>query len=658
MTGVPRRGGPPHVLEAFDRWVAETPDARAVEAGGRARRYAEVAADASDVASAIRSRGLGPEATVAVLCDRSFTLIAAALGVLRAGCVLVPVDPALTTAQRHAILEDCQPSLVLADPLLAGRELAGLEARTINAATVPRPVSAAAITAANTAALPGPDHLAYVVYSSGTTGIAKGIDVTHAAISNYVEWSALAFGMGPGERVLQLASIGFDVGLWELLWPLTAGGCVVLAQAGRQFDEQYLIRELAQRRVTHLHVTPPLLRLLIREPRLRYCGRLHTVLVSSDTLPAPLLNEAIAALGPRRRIFHLYGVTEVSVESSAWLCRPIEPGQVPPVGDPVSRTSMYVLDEALRPVSDGEAGEIWLSGCALARGYRGRPRRTAEVFVPDPFRGGGTRMYRTGDLARRADGQLVLIGRADRTVKVRGHRLDLGDVEAALTTLPGVDAASVVVGEGGGLHAYLACSGPEPGYRDVVAHCQRLLPPFAVPGAVSVLGRLPVTVNGKLDRAELAAASRRLLPASSAERAGDELERLVCERLAVVLGLPSVSPADNFLAIGGHSLAALELASVLAAEHSLDLPVAALFAHRTVRGVVASGSVTRRDRSPAGPVPAAGRVPLRPYQTGIWLAQQRDPENTAYNGELLLHVSGQVDAERLRRAVLSVARLA
>ncbi len=656
--GTPGPGTPPHVLAALRHWVAETPDAPAVESGGLARRYSDVWAGSGGIAAIIRSRGLGPEAPVAVLCERSFALVAAVLGVLRAGCVLVPVDPALTTAQRRAILEDCQPSLVLADPLLAGDELAGLGARTV--ALEPRAETARAETAsseaAGPAALPGPDQLAYVVYTSGTTGTAKGIDVTHAALSNYVEWSARAFGMAPGERMLQLASTGFDVGLWELLLPLAAGGCVVLAEAGREFDEQYLVLELAQRRVTHLHVTPPLLRLLIREPRLRYCGRLRTVLVSSDTLPASLLNEAIAALGPRRRLFHLYGVTEVSVESSAWPCRPLEPGQAPPLGDPVSRTAMYVLDEALRPVGEGEAGEICLSGYALARGYRGRPGRTAKAFVPDPFRGGGTRMYRTGDLARRAGGQLVLIGRADRTVKVRGHRIDLGEIEAALTARPGVDAASVVVGEGGGLHAYLACPGPEPGYRDIVAHCERLLPPFAVPGAVSVLGRLPVTVNGKLDRVELAAASRRLLPASSAERAEDELERLVCERLAAVLGLPSVSPADDFIAIGGHSLAALDLASALAAEHDLDLPVAALFEHRTVRGLVASGSVKRRQRFTAGSGRAGGRPPLPDYQTGIWLAQQRDPKSTAYNGGLLLHVSGQVDAGRLRQALLRVVR--
>jgi amino acid adenylation domain-containing protein len=430
--------------------------------------------------------------------------------------------------------------------------------------------------------LGGPEDLAYVIYTSGSTGRPKGAMLPHRSVVNYLTWMQRTFPISAADAVLLKAPVSFDASVWELYLPLIAGARLVLARTGASGDAAYLSDVIAQRRVTVIQFVPSLLGVLLDFPEfVRASQSLRLVFCGGEALPADVARRCRERLGAA--VHNLYGPTETTVYSTAWPVPEGFAGTTVPIGRPIANTQVYVVDRHLTPQPVGVPGELLIAGDGVGKGYHRRPDLTAERFVPDPFRPGPLRLaYRTGDLARwRRDGVLEFVGRLDHQVKLRGHRIELGEVEAALATHPAV-AQAVALVRNEALVAYLVEATP---VRDaeLAAHLGRLLPDYMVPRIWIRLPEIPLTVNGKVDRAALP------IP----EAAGDapdspdtppttDMEARVAELWSEVLKRDRVGIHANFFALGGHSLLALRLLGRIGAEYGVRLPLRVFFEAPTV----------------------------------------------------------------------------
>ncbi|MFC5993493.1 amino acid adenylation domain-containing protein [Pseudonocardia hispaniensis] len=602
--------------------AARTPEATAVIAGDLELRYAELDRRAAALAERLRATGIGAEDVVAVELPRCAELIVALLGVLRAGAAYLPLDPDWPAPRRELMLADsrARARLFPADP--GGIGLAVLRPG-------PRPATAAPDPDPD----PDPDTAAYLIYTSGSTGRPKGVVVTHRAIVNQIVWSQGEFGLGPDDRMLQLASPSFDTSVWEIFWPLAAGAAVVLPEPGAHADPVRLAAEIRRRAVTVVTFVPSLVE-----------GFLHTAELAADPGWAASLRwascggEALTAdLAARWRALtgvpldNFYGPTEAAVQVTYRAGDSADgaaSGAVP-IGDPVTNTAVHVLDSCLRPVPPGTVGELYLGGVQLARGYHGRPASTAERFVADPYGPAGARLYRTGDLVRRgADGTLVYIGRADQHVKLRGHRIELGEVEARLDREAGVERSVVVVRTDGaaprlvGYVVPVAGTRPDPaGLRAAVAAS---LPAPMVPDAIVVLDALPLTPSGKVDRRALPAptgpAPTGTGPTVPATPVADDPVAVLAGIVGDVLGLAAVGPDDDFFALGGDSILSIAVASRARAA-GLPIGPREVFTHRTP-AAIASGLVRAPSRSDA---PSDSRALVHLLPAAHWLREHGGP---------------------------------
>ncbi|HXM57266.1 MAG TPA: amino acid adenylation domain-containing protein [Candidatus Dormibacteraeota bacterium] len=561
------------VVELFAAQATRTPDAVAVDG----LTYAELDAAARRLAGRLRAEGLRPGDVVAIGGERSPELVAGLLGVLLAGAAYLPLDPAHPPARLAAIAADAGARLLLTQERLRPR-FADVPARVV-------PLDGGA--SPPFAWEPRPADLAYVISTSGSTGRPKCVEVEHGALANLLRAMGRLLGAGPGDAWLAVTSPSFDISALELLLPLATGGRVVLAGDGLVRDGAGLVRLVRDRGVTHVQATPSLWRLLLEagfdEPGV-------VALCGGETLPAALARE----LRPRvARLLNVYGPTESTIWSTAWEV-PVEAAAVS-IGAPVDRTRVYVLDERLDLVPAGLEGELCIGGAGVARGYRGRPDLTAERFVADPFGPPGARLYRTGDHVRwRSDGVLEFLGRADGQVKVRGHRVELGEIEAALLDHPSVGQAAVVLREDGpgepGLVAYLVPRTPEgqpdlPDAADVRAHLARTLPDAMLPSAIVTLDRLPLTVSGKLDRAALPEPPRRRVePVQPAAWSG--LARDVRDICCEVMKLDDIQPDESLFDLGGHSLTMTMIASRIRKRLRRELPLHVFYDEPTIAGIV------------------------------------------------------------------------
>jgi amino acid adenylation domain-containing protein len=429
--------------------------------------------------------------------------------------------------------------------------------------------------------LPGAGSLspAYVMYTSGSTGVPKGVAVPQAGIVNRLGWMQDAFGLTAADRVLQKTPVSFDVSVWELFWPLLHGARLVLARPGGHRDPAYLSALIAADQVTTVHFVPSMLEAFLAAADPAACTSLVRVICSGEALPGPLAARFTARSGAG--LHNLYGPTETSVDSTAWACVPGD-DVAPPIGAPIANTRVYVLDARLQPVPAGVTGELYIAGAGLARGYRGRPGLTGERFVACPF--GGGRMYRTGDLARwRADGQLDFAGRADDQVKIRGFRIEPAEIQAVLASCPGV-AQAAVTAPGGTLVAYVVPDGDDTGLADTVrAHAAARLPDYMVPSAVVMLDELPLSPSGKLDRAALPAPE---YAGGTGRGPATVAEEIICGTFAEILRASDVGPDDDFFALGGHSLLVTRLISKIRKAFDVEVSIQAVFAARTVATLV------------------------------------------------------------------------
>jgi amino acid adenylation domain-containing protein len=610
---------PARVLRA----AAAYPGAPAVVAGGAVLTYGELDRRSAALARRLAARGAGIESVVGVCLPPSAELVVAALAALRAGAAFLPLDPVHPADRLGWSLRDAGAELVLTSAELAAGALAqaGVEAWTVDAADA---VDAAGGGAAVLDAPPAtPDQLAYVIYTSGTTGRPKGTGLTHRGLARLVAWHGAAYGLTAADRGTLVASPAFDASVWEL-WPYLAAGAAIHVPAPElRLDPAALYRWLADSGITVGFLPTPMAEAMLDgQPPAGLA--LRALLVGGDRLHAP----------PRRglpfRVVNHYGPTEDTVVSTAGEVAPDTAAAAPSIGGPIDGHQALVLDVCQEPVPAGVEGELWVAGEGLARGYRGRPALTAERFRPHPCATvHGARAYRTGDLVRwRAGGRLDFRGRADHQVKVRGHRIELGEVEAALLRQPGVEQAAVVVRDDLGsaqLVAFVTGARTAAAADGLRAALEATLPAYMVPAFIHRLDALPLTSNGKADRDELTRLGRELAAPAAADGGrvaprGDA-ERLLAGIWEEVLGVERVGAGDDFFALGGDSILSIKIIA-RAREAGLELTPQQLFQHPTVARLAAAAG---GDGGPAGDgAAAAGDAPGAGYPRVRITARQLD----------------------------------
>jgi amino acid adenylation domain-containing protein len=585
---------PPSALipRAVAARTAEAPDALAVRALDDSLTYAELDRRSGRLADRLHDLGVGPDAVVAVCLPRSAAFVVATLAVLKAGAAYLPIDPSSPTERVSFMLVDCGPRAIIRDPDSGGPMPDGPWAELdVRAALVDGDGSACRHDVAKD------EHLAYVIYTSGSTGRPKGVEVTHGSLANLAAWHRRAFAITRDDRAHFYASPAFDAAVWET-WPyLAAGASIHQPPDDVRADPEALRDWMLAERITIGFVPTPVAERLLG---LTWPARapLRTLLTGADTLhryPPPTLPFALV---------NNYGPTECTVvTTSGVVACAATPDTLPSIGHPIDNVEVLVLDDRGRPVSPGAEGELHVGGAGLARGYRHRPDLTAGRFVPHPSLP-GARLYRTGDRARLLpDGSVAFLGRLDDQVKIRGYRVELDEVTAALGLHPGVEEGAVVARQGeDGERQLVAYVVPAPGVtlgRDsLVATLRRRLPDYMVPAVYVTLAALPVSSNGKVDRAALPAPdAANTLRDADAVAPRSEVEAEVAQILAGLLGLESVGMDDNFFLLGGHSLLGTQLIMRLREAFGVDLALRTLFDAPTVAELAAEIERARLERA-------------------------------------------------------------
>lgn len=568
------------LVELIRRTCAEYPDRIALVSGEDRVTYAELAQRIDECADVLRSNGVESRSIIGVLARRSIDQIVAFLGSMSAGAAYLPLDPEHPAARTRQLVRDACPAVVMVEegldshlpehtPVVPVRPLRpgpGLRQDPVSAEPVPKP-----------------DDPAYVIYTSGSTGTPKGVVIDHRAIVNRLEWMRDRFDFGPDDRILQKTPATFDVSVWELFLPFLCGATLVVAPPGAHRDPAWMGRLIREHSITTAHFVPSMLRPFLDHPSNEGI-EIRRVFCSGEAL-TPALRELFHQT-VRGSLHNLYGPTEAAVDVTHWPVPADDRSDPVPIGRPVWNTRTYVLDERLRPVPPGVAGELYLGGRQLASGYLGQPELTADRFVSDPYRA-GERMYRTGDLATwREDGALLFNGRADDQVKVRGQRIELGEIESVIADLPGVENAVVCLRDDPPgperLVAYVtSASGLAVSSDAIRTGVGRRLPDAMVPSTVVPLGELPLTSSGKVNRAALPAPPR--TAAGDGPMPGSESERLVAELFQEILGLDGLpGPQADFFSLGGHSLSAIRVLAGIRERCGVDLGPGVLFSQPTV----------------------------------------------------------------------------
>jgi amino acid adenylation domain-containing protein len=654
----------------FAEQAALRPDATAVVGTRESLTYRELRHRAGELARHLRSLGIGPEMRVGVCLERSPERVVATLGVLEAGGVYVPLDPAYPDERLGFLLADAGVQAVLVHEPTRERMtvLAGERGYPLVEVEHSQDFKDGKATDSSL----GGSALAYVMYTSGSTGEPKGVAVPHRAVVRLVRGTGYA-RFGADEVFLQLAPYSFDASTLELWGALLNGGRLVLPPPGVLPPDE-LGELLSYHRVTTLWLTAGLFHQMVEENLAGLAG-VRQLLAGGDVLSVPHVRRVLEEL-PGTRLINGYGPTENTTFTCCHpLAGPEELETSVPLGRPIANTRVVVLDRHLAPVPVGVAGELCTGGDGLARGYLGRPDRTAERFVPDPFgREAGGRLYRTGDLARwRPAGTLEFLGRIDSQVKVRGFRVEPGEIETALLEHPGVREAAVLAQRDGSgsqrLVAYVVLHPADPAEPSelsdpkpaLAASLRGRLPEFMLPAAWVFLPSLPLTANGKVDRQALA----KLRPERSAARADGAApaprtpaEELVARIFAEVLELERVEPDEDFFELGGHSLLATQVSSRVRAASGLELPVRMVFEEPTVAGLAAwlerSAPGTAGER--IARVPREEPLVLSFAQQRLWFLDQLEPGNTVYNIPAAVELAGPLDAGAMTAAFGEVVR--
>ncbi len=666
--------------ELFAAQAARTPAAPALVCGDVTWTYAQLNALSGRIAGYLAGLGAGPEKIVAVALPRSAEMVAALLGVVKAGAAYLPVNPDYPAERISFMLADARPTVLICTTATA--QLLGPAATrsaTGGAAGVLPVVLDDPATSAAIAACPdsGPaagqpaasrsDHPAYVIYTSGSTGTPKGVPVPGRNVVSLVAAAGQRFGFGPADVWTLFHSYAFDFSVWEMWGALLLGGSVVVVPYPVSRTPAEFLRLLAAQRVTVLSQTPSAFYQLMQadadDPATAGALALRYVIFGGEALDPGRLGEWYhrhAAASPV--LVNMYGITETTVHVTyVALDRELAAsGEGSVVGRPLDNTRVFVLDGQLCPVPAGVIGEMYVAGAGVARGYLGRPALTAERFVVCPFGQAGARMYRTGDLARwSAAGELVFAGRADAQVKIRGFRIEPGEIETVLAAHPAVAQAAVLARE------------DQPGQKRLVGYVvptstggvdvqvlrefvAARLPEYMVPAAVVVLDVLPVTVNGKLDRGALPAPEFGGALISREPRTA--AEEIVCGLFAEVLGLERVGAEDSFFELGGDSLLAMRLIARVRAVLDAEVPIRGLFTDPSPAGIARLAEARAAvPQLPLVPATRPAMLPLSFGQQRMWFLNRLEGAGGAYNMPLALRLTGDLDAEALEAALGDVA---
>ncbi|MGW2710586.1 amino acid adenylation domain-containing protein [Streptomyces sp. NPDC001356] len=648
----------------FEERAARCADAVAVVDGPRRVTYAELNARANRLARTLTAAGAGPERVVALVLPRSELSVTAFLAVLKTGATYLPVDPELPPERVALMLEDAAPVVTVTDaghagPLPAGAApplLLDTELSACAGQSADNPAEAE-LTAPVGGATP-----AYLLYTSGSTGRPKGVLMTQEAVRNLMAWHLDEIPSEPGRVTVQFTSVSFDISVQEMLSALLSGATLAIVPEDVRRSPQDFAPWLEEHGVTDLFA-PNVVIELVCQAALEQGRTLPALTHVAQAGEALVLSEAVREffrLRPGRRLYNHYGPTETHAVTSYVLPEDVAawPASAP-VGTAVWNTSVYVMDEALRLVPPGVAGELYASGVCLARGYFDRPGLTADRFLPDPYGPPGARMYRTGDLVRRRpDGAVEYLGRTDHQIKIRGMRVELGEIEAALRAAPGVrDAVLVTAGEGGArrIDAYLV---PAPGAdaralgAATRAELRRTLPPAMVPASFTVVPGFPLNSNGKVDR--------RALPEpvfggpDEADRPRTPEQQRLARIFAEVLGLPAVGVHDSFYDVGGHSLLAAELTVRVRKEFRVELSLGDVLGNPSVAELGALLTRVEPARPPVVPRTGDAPAPASFAQQSLWVLDQLEGASPRYNEPLALRLTGRVDVPALRGALADV----
>lgn len=625
--------------------AGQTPLAPCLTAAGRSLCYREMWQRAGELAWLLRDRGARADSVVAVCLERSLAQVVALAGVIAAGAAYLPLDPGHPQERLRLIVEQATPVAVVTNAAIAAGLTVAADAEIICMDELGRDGPSAGLPAARTWPPPRPDNLAYLIFTSGSTGLPKGVMITHRAIVNRLRWMQDSYRLAPEDRILQKTPFTFDVSVWEYFWPLTVGAQLIVAAPGVHRDPLALAQTMRRHGVTVAHFVPAMLAEFVAAgpPEL---PDLHTLFSSGEELPHDLVRRVLDRFDVR--LHNLYGPTEAAVDVTYHQCGKTPQAASVPIGRPVANTTIHVLDDQLEPVPIGVPGELYVGGAQLTRGYRGRPGVTAASLVPAPQPDiSGERLYRTGDLGRWLDsGELEFLGRADGQVKIRGHRVELGEIECALRLHPDVATAAAAVrdmeGRPPALVGYLTLTrtrsrssagtggtgGPaeaqlhariERELREMLAH---RLPPAMIPAFFCFLDSLPVLSSGKVDRRRLpdpeALGPR---PSAAGRPPRTDAERTVAEVWGDLLRVDRVGVTDDFFALGGDSILAVQAVARLD-ERRLAVPLQAFFEQPTVERIAAAAT-----RLPARDPSAREQLHLTRVQASLLdpLARQAGP---------------------------------
>ena len=650
--------------QVFEDQAALTPEATALLFQRQEIGYGDLNRRANRLAHHLRSFGLQPDARVAICMERSIDMVVGLMAILKAGAAYVPLDPGYPAERLAYMLADCAPAVLLTQSAIAHC----VDAARLPVVVVDADADARAIAACSDANLDaatiglGPAHLAYVIYTSGSTGQPKGAMNEHRAVLNRLQWMQQAFTLGAEDRVLQKTPFSFDVSVWEFFWPLMYGASLVIARPEGHKSPDYLAQLIDETAVTTLHFVPSMLQAFVSESGHWTGASLKRVFCSGEALP-PQLAERFLQAWPKVELHNLYGPTEAAVDVTWHACAINSGAASVSIGRPIANTRIYILDRHRQPAPLGVAGEIYIAGVQVGRGYLNRPELTEERFVSDPYsQEPDARMYKTGDLGRwLADGSIDYIGRNDFQVKIRGFRIELGEIEARLTACTGVKEAVVVARQGASgqasdqrLVAYVtAQGGADLSVADLRTQLAQHLADFMIPGAFVVLDALPLSPNGKLERKALPAPDRSALDACQYQAPQGQVETGIARIWQEVLGLELVGRHDHFFALGGHSLLAVRVVSRLRQVFQAEISLRDLFADPSLATL--AQLVQGAERSSMTAIAPADRrqpLPLSWSQQRLWFLDQLDATASAsYHIPLGMKLTGALDKPALKAAL-------
>jgi len=650
--------------ELFEQQVEKTPHDVALIFEGTRLTYSDLNQRANQLARYLIGLGVGPEACVGIAMERSPEMVIAVLGIIKAGGSYVPLDPAHPSERLSFMIEDAGLALILSQAHLVER-LPQQGARVLCLDTDWKQV--AREETANLSPMVTPQSLIYVIYTSGTTGKPKGVAAHHRGIVNCLLSAKAPAPVKAQDRMLFKCSLSFDPSVWELFTPLLIGASLVIARPGAEHDAAYIARTTIDQEITVLHFVPSMLAVFLEEPSMAEIVSLRWVVCGGEAMPVQTMERFQARCSVPLQNF--YGPTETSIGSTLWLCDPPAADKVVPIGRPISNTQAYVLDEEgnLAPIE--VAGELYLGGDGVTRGYLNRPDLTAENFLPDPYSGKpGARLYRTGDLVRYLpDGDLEFLGRSDHQVKIRGCRVELEEIAAVLGEHAAVRECLVLAREDvpgdQRLIAYLTAA-PEsaPESTELRSHLREKLPEYMIPSVFVTLAEFPLTVNGKVDREKLPApdpptqkrARSYLAPRTPTEQA-------LASIIGGVLGIEQVGVYDNFFDLGGHSLLATQVVTRVRETFQVNLQLKRFFQSPVIAELAAWVDPLRQvgPTRAAWPIARAFRqrvLPLSFAQQRLWFLDQLEPGNPIYNIPSALRLRGPLDADALERTLGEIVR--